>query len=493
MKNIIKYISIFSLTLVFTKNSYCQDIESNNNEFTINQLQNDFKVFRESLEESHIGLYLYNSKIEMDSIFDSAYSSINHKMTDREFMILICKITSQIGDGHLWVSLPKEKSDSIDNEKVHIPFQVYHYDDKLYVSKNYSSLDDKDFLGSQIISINGYSMSDFFKEYLSIYNADGRNLTLKHRFISRRNTFTYYFNLLYGYQEKYEVKYIPINDSITKTNIFQGLYLDTLLKISNTRYPKKNKEQKPIFFESNIDSSFAYLKIKTFMDDSYEENKINYEKFLKTSFTELETKNIQNLIIDLRDNPGGDASKSKLLFSYFAQTDFKYIKSVCMKKEEFNCLKYDEFTPNRKFPKRHLKPNSTGTFDLIKHPDIGLISPSQPTFKGNIYVLIDGACFSATSEFLSSLHSNTKAIFIGEESGGNYYGNCAYWNINNLKLPNTKIKLKIPLVQTSMEVKEYIYTDRGLIPNYTIIPNVYEKINRIDSELNFVMKLILKK
>jgi hypothetical protein len=64
--------------------------------------------------------------------------------------------------------------------------------------------------------------------------------------------------------------------------------------------------------------------------------------------------------------------------------------------------------------------DSKGTFDLIKHSDIEIISPSKLTFRGNIYVLIDGVCFSATTEILSELHSNTKAIFIGEESGGNY-------------------------------------------------------------------------
>ena len=491
MKNIIKYISIFSLTLVFTKNLYCQDIELKSNAFTINQLQNDFNVFRESLEESHIGLYLYNSKTQMDSIFNAGYASIKNEMTAREFTVLICKITSQIGDGHMKITLPEDEAEAIEKGPTQIPFRVYYYENKLFVFKNFTSLPDQDFLGAEITSINGHSMIEFMKEYLSAYNADGKNLTMKYRLLSRtnRNSFTYSFNLLYGYQEKYNVSYIPINDSITKTATFQGIYLDSLLKISEQRYPKKIADQTPIFFEVQPDSTYAYLRVKSFMPDTYVESKINYEKFLKKSFSELATKNIQNLILDLRDNPGGE--KSELLYSYFAKSDFRLCKSVCMNKQNYDCYKYpDKSISNHRFPKKDLKPNSNGTFDLTNFPDFH--SPSLPTFNGKIFVLMDGACYSATSELLSMLHSYTNAVFIGEESGGMYYGNVAYWNIY-LQLPNTAMNMKIPIVQTTLQVKDYLYTDRGLMPNYTVVPTVEEKMKGIDPEFNFVMKLILKK
>lgn len=48
-----------------------------------------------------------------------------------------------------------------------------------------------------------------------------------------------------------------------------------------------------------------------------------------------------------------------------------------------------------------------------------------PGFNGRLFVLVNGGCFSTTSELITFLKENTNAIFIGQESGGGYNGNCS--------------------------------------------------------------------
>ena len=139
-------------------------------------------------------------------------------------------------------------------------------------------------------------------------------------------------------------------------------------------------------------------------------------------------------------------------------------------------------------PKGMVKANNLGTFDNIKHPNVGIQKPSQPTYTGNIYVLIDGSCFSTTSEFLSMLHFHTKAVFIGEESGGGYYGNSS-GATPEFTLPNTKVSIEIPLMNYAMAVKGYSFPDRGIIPDHTIIPSVEDKIENRDIVLEFATSL----
>src|SRR6266699_2025473 len=52
---------------------------------------------------------------------------------------------------------------------------------------------------------------------------------------------------------------------------------------------------------------------------------------------------------------------------------------------------------------------------------------------------------SEPTEFLSVLHSHKRATFIGEETGGSYYGNTSGIYRANLELPNSKLKLHFGL------------------------------------------------
>ncbi|MBK7212429.1 MAG: hypothetical protein IPH88_03825 [Bacteroidales bacterium] len=488
MKKILTLTALTIICLCGCNNLEAQTSFLNKSVFTVEEMQKDFLVFRACLEESHPGLYIYKSKLTIDSIFNANYSALNKDMTGREFMLLTCRVASQIGDGHLRVVPPKIQLDSLDNGPTAIPFNVYCFDNKLYVRKNYSPLDDKEFLGSQIISINGHSIENFIREYLQIFPSDGNNLTHKYRLLSSSRYFTRYFSMLYGYAERYNVEYISLNETTLKTKTIQGLTFDNLLKIADDRYPVKIDEQKPAFFKINDDKKYAFLKIKSFDKGQYKKNKMNFEKFLKASFKKMESENIPNLIIDVRDNGGGTDEYGKILFSYFVNQPFDYYKSLRMNKEGFDCFKYTN-KPDMKAPTGMLEPNKEGTFDNVQHPNVGRQNPLTPTFAGNIYVLINGWCFSTTSEFLSQLHFHTKAVFIGEESGGGYYGNCS-GPTPDFTLPNTKVRIEIPLMYYSMAVENYQYLDRGLFPNYTVTPSIIDKISNIDLELSLTKKLI---
>ncbi len=491
MKQIIIIVWAILLQFSVSQSLLAQNKPQNKNIFSVEETKQDFMAFRTSLEECHPGLYQYRSKRVMDSVFDAAFSSIKVEMTDRQFMLLICKVADKVGDGHLRVVPPKIQLDSLDEGATAIPFNVYCYEDKLFVRKNYSPLNDKEFLGAQIISINGHSITDFIKEYLSIFPSDGNNMTHKYRLLSSSRYFTRYFNMLYGYQEQYKVEYIPLNETTSKTNLLQGLTFDNLLEITGERYPDKMEEKKPAYFKINEDKSYAYLKIKSFDKEQYKKSKIDFQKFLKISFEAIQLNNVTNLIIDLRDNGGGTDEYGRILFSYFIKQDFDYYKSLRMNKESFDCFKYTN-RPGMKAPKGMLKANNEGTFDNIQHSNVGKQKPLSPTFIGKIYVLINGGCFSTTSEFLSQLYSNTQAVFIGEESGGGYYGNCS-GPAPEFTLPNTKVRLEIPLMNYRMAVKDYNYSDRGIIPNYLVIPTILDKINHVDLELEFAKKQLKNK
>ena len=479
---------LLSLLLLFSValSSYSQNKDVAKEFYSVEELQQDFDIFKTSLEEGHPALYRYKTKAELDSIFAKARSSITKPLSDREFMVLLCKVAVQIGDGHLRVVPPKVHLDKLDESATAIPFQVYWNEGKLFVWRNYSNLSDKELLGAEIVSINGHPTGEFVKEFLSVFPSDGSNVTHSYWGLTASRWLTRYFYILYGYSESYQVEYLSMGEKDKKTANLQGLIFDKLLDIREARYPLT--KQSPTEFKLSPEEQTGYLRISSFDKEMLGKNKIDFPKFLEKSFQSLAENQTKNLILNLRGNGGGTDEYGKLLFSYFINQPFDYYESLRMNKNTYNFFKYTN-RPGMKAPDGMLKANSEGTFDNIQHPNIGKQKPSLPTFTGNIYVLINGGCFSTTSEFLSLLHFHNKAVFIGEESGGGYYGNSS-GPTPDLKLPNSKVRVEIPLMKYAMAVKDYLYTDRGLIPNHTIIPTIKDKLENRDVELEFTKDLI---
>jgi hypothetical protein len=96
------------------------------------------------------------------------------------------------------------------------------------------------------------------------------------------------------------------------------------------------------------------------------------------------------------------------------------------------------------------------------------------------------------SRLLLNSKSNNRGKFIGEETGGGYYGNTS-GQTTKVELPNSKINITIPKLKFVNAVKTSKYRDRGTIPNYTILPTIHDVILHKDVQLNFALKLAREK
>ena len=179
--------------------------------------------------------------------------------------------------------------------------------------------------------------------------------------------------------------------------------------------------------ENNLQLSFpsqniALLTIKTFSYQQLFENKEDFPAFLQSAFKEIKEKKIDKLIIDLRGNGGGRDVYGSLLYSYLTDKDFSYYTSL--------------ETVKRKLT-------------VEEHPNLQIQIPNENNFTGKVFFLINGLSFSATAEFCSIARSNKRGKFIGEETGGGYYGNTSGKFVDTT-LPNSKISISIPTTKYVM-------------------------------------------
>lgn len=97
---------------------------------------------------------------------------------------------------------------------------------------------------------------------------------------------------------------------------------------------------------------------------------------------------------------------------------------------------------------------------MVTHPNWGLQQPGKPTFAGKVLILINRVSFPTTSEFLSQAHYHKRATFLGEESGGTYYGNSSGPQLL-VTLPKRNVRPSVPLMTYTMTVKGYQDVARG--------------------------------
>ena len=118
------------------------------------------------------------------------------------------------------------------------------------------------------------------------------------------------------------------------------------------------------------------------------------------------------------------------------------------------------------------------------------INPDKK-YKGNLYVLTNGMSYSASSIISASIQNDGKAIFVGEETGGDYNGTVAGQFID-YKLSESKLKLHVGLMtyrpNTSRELK-----GRGIIPDIPIKMSFEDLINKKDPQLDWILNDIKAK
>ncbi|MDQ2947257.1 MAG: hypothetical protein M3Y27_15220, partial [Acidobacteriota bacterium] len=90
-------VSTIAIALLFVVS--CATRAQTTKKFEPRQLQEDFQIARQSLEEGQSGLYRYTKKADLDRIFDEAEKSLDHPMDFFEFYRVMMPTIAAIKGG----------------------------------------------------------------------------------------------------------------------------------------------------------------------------------------------------------------------------------------------------------------------------------------------------------------------------------------------------------------------------------------------------------
>jgi hypothetical protein len=468
----------------------CQDF-GNLPKIEKDKLLNDLELLYQGLDKFHSGMYWYTPKDSVDMAFDDVKKKITRDLNVLEFHKLIAPLVALSREDHTNIYLPASIKDKMNSETKFLPLTMVFLGQELYCVKNGSDVNDLNLQGKQIESINGERPTDIVSKIGTLFASDGFIKTIKYSDLRGFNFSTYYF-YYYGQVDQFEIKFKGIKEPV----LIKPLHKKTISQNLKARYPSSIKSDNEKLLEFKIlNDSVAYLGIHSFSNDDIrqyaDEKKLSI--FLKNSFKSIAKNNIKTLIVDVSKNTGGSEGNEGLLYSYFGENYQKY-KKVRVKTQKAVLdngtdkpitLKAFGFI-ERLFTQKKME---DGTLERRTSIGPGLMAyKNEPDYKfnGKTYVLISPITYSGGSEFSNMMYSQDLATFVGQETGGGYYGNTSGYS-KELVLPNSKIKIYIPALQFVMNVNPNLPFGRGVIPHHEVIPTFEAYINGENASLNYIL------
>lgn len=393
-------------------------------------LQEDFLIFRKTLETTYPSLYRYADSITIHTYLNQQVGLLNRPMSEAEFYKLIALCCARLNDEHL---IPKLSVDYIENQFVNkakrFPFTFKIINRRFYITKcafNPSPIP----VGSELISINGRPMEAILNQLLPAIPADGYIQTFKIRHLEdysttqEENLFDRLYPIFIEEATSFHLEYIPIDRPSTKqTIVVAGLNRDQY----RTFYQERQALDKPLTF-TYLKDDVAYLKISSFLGWHRRRFRQNVDSLYQAVFTELNGKHIAHLILDLRNNEGGDHTGEELL-TYLLKKPYRHFAYI-----EKRYVGFPEVRPYLANGKELYVADSTvyktATGNYRPQPDYYhqwtplLLEqlPKAAHYNGDLLVLANGATGSMAGVVCSFLRSNQRAVFIGEETGGPWKG-----------------------------------------------------------------------
>jgi hypothetical protein len=389
-----------------------------------------------------------------------------------------------------------------------LPFVLRFLDKRLFIVNNFGN--NKSISnGTEILSINGKSTDQLASEFCNYIFANGRNMTYKYQQLGTYYQFQYFLQILHP-AESYQLEIIPFGKK-SKIKVTVKTELPQIIAESYKKQTGKDIGAWDNFIEyKKIDEKLklGYVKFETFSAYRVENDTLKFVTLFENIFSEIKRDRIENLIVDIRNNEGGD-DNWQLATSYFKGipkdnnkglsyvqsdkfTQLKYVEQTEQNKQLLMAFQYNPYALIDKLPdgRFKLKPEYT-EHDTKEKP----LMPNA--YNGKVFLLQNGLTFSAGFAFAGKMKYLIQKDggfikVIGEDNGDDMDAGVGSggWSLNVL-LPNSKIKVTVPVTGGGTD-KPYTIPPVNFL-DYKVIPTIKDKLSGVDTEIEFVKKLLKMK
>lgn len=417
-----------------------------NKRYTINEYKADMDQMAEKLMEIHPNALKFTTKKELLAIVEQKKELLTDTTTFADFVWHCNEIIAAVHCSHTSLGGFYSEREMLPS-KWRFPLHTRWVNNQLFVIdplSNQGQIKTKD----EIISINGKAVPDIVQDVYKHIVSQGYIQTTKQHFFNQWSTSILAYAL--GFPTTYNVRIKGKNQSVllTTEKTIQEPYYDPTVNFCN----------EGLCFEILKDGKTALLTVSSFVYYPWDNLNV-FEKFMDNTFDTIQKLDIQNLIIDVRQNRGGSPESSIYLLRYLVNKPFTYYSRV------ETAFKTQPAYGEQK------------------------VNPFKNRFKGKLYFMIDGLGNSTTGHFMSMVKSLKLGTIVGEELGSNQFCSAGQ---TICRLKHTKLVYYIA-DNTNVTTATNLPDEKGILPDYYVAQTIEEYLNNVDAVKEFTLKLIQQK
>lgn len=254
----------------------------------------DIDYLIDNLINKHVNIFANTTKNQLDNRVNNLKAIINQLDYD-EMKVEISRIVALIKDAHTAVIFPVSK---------YIPLKFYYFEDGVYIIDTIEEY--KELLFKKVIAIENIQIEDILDDLRDIVSFENSQL-----FKAKSMKYLQAIDVLYGLliiDNKESVNITIHNKNIEVNSV-------TIDKLLYTEY------KKPLYgIKDNENLWYRYLRDKEELYIKYNSCRETTGKTIKEKINEIigvvESSQIENITIDLRNNLGGDSTLISPLIEY---------------------------------------------------------------------------------------------------------------------------------------------------------------------------------
>jgi Peptidase family S41 len=449
--------------------------------FTPQQLQKDYTIFKNILEQTHPGIYWFTPKDSMDFYFAQGFQKLQQPLTENEFRTVLSYVTAKIRCGHTGVKSSKKQA--VFNAKNPLPtfaLALKFMQNEAVITANLFTKDSLLKRGTIITAINNYPVN-FLRDSLSQFiSTDGYNYNHQWQNLSSRNLFTFLYSNVFTKDSVFKINYIDIATN-PATTFIKSWKADATKKKDTTRLPVNFLREQQLAVDTA--AHIAYIELSTFSNGN------GVKKFLRKSFKSIKKFRIKHLVLDVRNNGGGNINNSNYLTRLLINHKYKIADSLYATTKTSRYGKYFksrwQFWPLFTFS---TKKRNDGKYHFGYYERHYFKPKTKNHYNQKLYIITGPNSFSATAIFARFMKGQQNVTIVGEETGGGSYGNNA-WVIPDVTLPETKIRFTAPRFRLVINKNQQV-TGHGVLPDVYAAPTQKSIMLGVDMKMLMVRKLI---
>ena len=434
-------------------------------------LRADIDILRRAYMQLHPGLYRYATETQIAARLDALETAFAKGPTLAQSYLLLSRFLASIRCGHSYANFYNQ-SDKVPAElfagRNKLPFHFSWIGERMIVTRNQSN-DARLQPGTEVLEIDDRPSASILRDLMPLIRADGANddkrrALLEVSGVDRFETFDVFFGLLFPPQNAmFKLRVRAPGAAAAQT--IEAKALD--LAERRAAMPPEGDDARPLWTLTYPAARVALMTMPTW---AVYNSKWKWQAFLDDAFAEIERRNTRGLIVDLRDNEGGEDCGNEIV-ARLIDKDLSlesYERRVRYRKTPADLDPYlDTWDPSFKTLGEGATDIGGGFYRLEPEPggeDGTRVRAKGPRFNGQVLVLTSAQNSSATFQFAQCMQSNRLGRLMGGATGGNQRG------INGgafffLRLPASGLEVDLPLIGRFSPTPK---PDAGLTPDILV-------------------------